>query len=214
MLDSHQFLKTGTTTIGLVCKDGVILAADKKVTLGGQIVSSKKFEKVVILNEDMAMTFAGLVSDVQLLTKLIKAQMKLDELRRGKKLKIREAANLLANLVYQNVRKMSMVQGITGFLFSGRDQEGIHLYQLGVDGSLGKYDDYTADGSGMMFAIGVLEAGWRADLSVEEGAKLAIKAVSASMERDTASGGGIDIIAITKDGAKKVFAKQLETKLV
>ncbi|MBI5391463.1 proteasome subunit beta [Candidatus Woesearchaeota archaeon] len=208
-----QLLKTGTTTLGIVCKDGVILAADKKVTLGGQIVSSKKFEKVVVLNEDMAITFAGLVSDVQLLTKLIKAQIKLDELRKGKKIKIKEAANILGNLVYQNVRKMSMVQGITGFLFAGRDQEGIQLYQLGVDGSLGKYDDYTTDGSGMMFATGVLEAGWKSDVTVEEGIKLAIKAVSAAMERDTGSGGGIDVVAVTKDGAKKVFAKQLETRL-
>ncbi|MFA4886630.1 MAG: proteasome subunit beta [Candidatus Nanoarchaeia archaeon] len=209
-----MLFKTGTTTLGMVCKDGIVLAADKKMTLGGQIVSSKKFEKVLILNDQMAITFAGLVSDVQLLVKLIKAQLRLEELRKGKKVKIKEAANMLGNLVYNNVRKMSMIPGITGFLFAGVDMEGFHLYQLGADGSIAKYDDFVTDGSGMMYATGVLEGNYKKDLSVDDGVQLAVKAISASMERDTASGGGLDVVVITKDGTKKAMSKQLETKLV
>ena len=209
-----MLFKTGTTTLGMVCKDGIVLAADKKMTLGGQIVSSKKFEKVLILNDQMAITFAGLVSDVQLLVKLIKAQLRLEELRKGKKVKIKEAANMLGNLVYNNVRKMSMIPGITGFLFAGVDMEGFHLYQLGADGSIAKYDDFVTDGSGMMYATGVLEGNYKKDLNVDEGIQLAVKAISASMERDTASGGGLDVVIITKDGTKKAMSKQLETKLV
>ncbi len=208
-----MFLKTGTTTLGIACKDGIILAADKKITLGGQIVSSKRYEKAMIINEEFALTIAGSVSDVQLLVKVIKAQIKLEELRKGKKIKVKEAASMLASLVYANIRKMSMIPGITGFLFAGKDIEGFHLYQLGADGSLVKYEDYVTDGSGMMFATGVLEAGYNKEMSVEEAVKLATKAVSASMERDTASGGGIDIVTITKDGTKKVMNKQLESKL-
>ncbi|HZX12007.1 MAG TPA: proteasome subunit beta [Candidatus Nanoarchaeia archaeon] len=209
----HQLFKTGTTTVGIVAKDGIILAADKKMTLGGQIVSSKKMEKVLLLNEEMALTVAGNVSDIQLLVKLIKAQVKLEELRKGKKVKVKEAANLLANLVYNNIRKMSMIPGITGFLFGGKDNEGFHLFQLGYDGSVTKYDDYVTDGSGMMFATGVLEAGYVKDVSMDEAVKLATKAVSAAMERDTGSGGGIDIVSITKEGARKIMTKQLESKL-
>ena len=209
-----MIFKTGTTTVGMVAKEGIILAADKKMTLGGQIVSSKKMEKVIILNEDLALTVAGNVSDVQLLVKLIKAQVKLEELRKGKKMKVREVANLLASLVYNNIRRPSMIPGITGFIIGGRDKEGFHLFQLGIDGSVTLYDDYVTDGSGMMFATGVLEAGYELGLSVEEGVKLAIKAVTASMERDTASGSGIDVVTITKDGTRKVVAKLLEMKLV
>lgn len=214
MTDEALLHKTGTTTVGVVCKDGVVLAADKKMTLGGMIVSSKKFEKVVIINEDLAMTVAGLVSDIQLLTKLIKAQIKLDELRKGKKIKVREAANLLANLVYNNVRKFSAIPGITGFLFAGRDKEGFYLYELGMDGSLTKFDDYATDGSGMLFATGVLEANYKENISVEDGIKLAVSAVNAAIQRDTGSGSGVDVVTITKDGTKKALTKQLDTKLV
>lgn len=208
-----MLLKTGTTTLGIACKDGIVLAADKKMTLGGQIVSSKKMEKVLVLNEELALTVAGNVSDIQLLVKLIKAQIRLEELRKGKKVKVKEAANMLASLVYNNIRKMSMIQGITGFLFAGKDIDGYHLFQLGYDGSVSKYDDFVTDGSGMMFATGAMEAGYTKDVNVEEAVKLAVKAISASMERDTGSGGGIDIVTITKDGTKRVMTKQLESKL-
>ena len=205
--------KTGTTTVGVVCKDGIVLGADRKMTLGGMIVSSKKFEKVIILNEDLAITVAGLVSDIQLLTKLIKAQIKLDELRKGKRIRVKEAANLLANLVYQNVRKYSTIEGITGFLLGGRDKEGFYLFELGMDGSLTKFDDFVADGSGMLFALGVLEANYKENMSVDEGVKVVVAALNAAIQRDTGSGAGCDVVVINKDGTRKVLGKALDTKL-
>ncbi len=212
-MDEHKLHKTGTTTVGLVCKDGIVLAADRKATLGGMIVSSKKFEKVLIINEDLAMTIAGLISDIQLISKLIKAQIKIDELRKGKKIKVKEAANLLANLVYNNSRKFSAIPGITGFLLGGRDEAGFYLYELGMDGSLTKFEDYACDGSGMLFAIGTLEANYKENLSIEDGIKLAVSAINSAIQRDTGSGAGVDVITITKDGTKKAFGKQLDTKL-
>lgn len=206
-----KVLKTGTTTIGIVCKDGVILAADKKATLGGIIVSSTKMEKVVTINEDFAVTTAGTVSDIQLFLKLIKAQVKLDELRKNKKLKTKEIVNFLASIMYSSARQY--IPAMTGFLLAGRDSEGTHLYELNFDGSICECEEFTADGSGMTFALGVLEANWKKDLSLEEGIKLAVKTISSAVQRDTGSGGGVDVVAITKEGVKKVFTKQLDTRL-
>ncbi len=205
--------KTGTTNVGIVCRDGIVLGADRKMTLGGVIVSNQKFQKVLIINDGLAITVAGLVSDIQLLTKLIRAQIRLDELRRGKKIKVSEVANMLANLVYANSRKFSAIPGITGFLLGGKDDSGYYLYELGMDGSLTRFDDYTTTGSGMLFATGVLEANYKEGLSVDEGIKLAARALDAAMQRDTGSGGGVDIISITKDGTRKVVEKQLDTRL-
>jgi len=208
----NRFLKTGTTTLGIVCRDGIVLAADKKITMG-PIVSDLGFEKVVIINENLAVTIAGGVSDVQLLLKIIRGQIKVEELRRGKQLTIKESANLLSNLVYQNVRKMSSVQGITGFLIGGKDNNGYHLFILGPDGSLVLKDKYVCDGSGMEFAMGVLEAQFKLNMTIEEVKNLAISAINASIQRDTASGGGIDIVTITKDGTKKVHTEKIEGRL-
>lgn len=205
--------KTGTTTIGLVCKDGLVLAADKRAT-SGYLVSYKKFEKIITITENIAVTVAGTVSDVQLLTKYLKAELKLKDIRTGRETTVKEAASLLANFVYSNIRKLSLIPGISHFIVGGKDASGgFHLYDLSPDGSIVEVDDYISSGSGSVMAFGVLETLYKKELSVDEGVKLAAKGINAAVQRDIASGNGIDIVSITKDGIKKVFSKVLEVKV-
>lgn len=208
-----ELLKTGTTTVGVLCKDGVVLAADRRAS-AGYMIADKKSRKVIPVNEDMAITTAGLVSDIQLLTKIIKAQLKLIEIRRGKKSSVKQTANLLGGLVYSNIRRMSMVPGIVGFILGGKDLSGFHLYNLGIDGALTDVDDYTSDGSGMQFALGVLESNYRKDMTVNDGIKLAVTAINTAIQRDIATGNGIDVVTITKDGVKFVLEKEVNARIV
>ena len=210
-MDNNE-MKTGTTTMGLVCKDGLVLAADKRAT-SGYLISYKKFDKIINITSNIAVTVAGTVSDVQLLTKYLKAELKLKDIRTGRETTVREAANLLANFVYSNIRKFSLIPGISHFIVGGKDSSGFHLYDLSPDGSIVEADDYISSGSGSVMAFGVLETLYKKGLSVEEGVKLAAKGVNAAVQRDIASGNGIDIISITKDGIRKVFSKELEFKI-
>jgi len=203
--------KTGTTTIGIVCKDGIVLAADKRMTAG--YIAYDKVEKIIQIADNMAVTTAGMVSEVQLLSKLIKAELKLKDIQTYRSSTVKEAANLLAGIVYSNVRKMSMIPSIAAFLLGGYDSTGGHLYGLGIDGSVTEYDNYTTDGSGCLFALGVLEALYKKGLSVDEGVKLAVKAINASIQRDPNSGNGILVFTLTDKGVKKVMDKQLDARL-
>ncbi|MDO8660403.1 MAG: proteasome subunit beta, partial [Candidatus Woesearchaeota archaeon] len=137
-LEQQEMIKTGTTTIGIVCKDGIVLAADKRVT-AGNLIANRRFHKVFPINENMAVTVAGLVSDAQLISKLIKAELKLKDLQTNRTSTVKEAANLLAGMLYSNIRKMSMVQSVVGFLLGGKDETGFHLYDLGIDGSTSEH---------------------------------------------------------------------------
>lgn len=206
-------IKTGTTTIGLICKDGIVLAADKRAS-AGYLVAEKKMDKILPITDDIAVTTAGSVSDVQMLIKLIKAQIRLVSFRRSKNLSVKEATNLLASMVYNSIRRPSMVPSITGFLVGGRDPEGFHLYNIGVAGSIIKSNDYKADGSGMQFALGVLESSYKKDLPLKEAIKLAVKAVNTAIQRDIASGNGIDVVTITKDGVQRVLEKEINTNVL
>lgn len=206
-------LHKGTTTVGIICKDGVILAADKR-TSAGYMIADKKTEKVKKISDHMAITTAGLVSDAQLFTKVIRAQLRLITLRKGKEPSVKEAANLLGNMSYNNIRRPSMVQGIVGFLLGGVDKFGNHLYEIGIDGSLSYADDYRADGSGCTVALGVLETLYKKDMTIEEGVKVATRAINAAIHRDLATGDGIDVLAITKEGVKKVLQKQISVDLI
>ena len=207
-----ELMKTGTTTLAMLCKDGVVLAADRRMTAGTMIVS-KKFQKIIPLNDDIAITIAGMVSDAQLLTKIIKAQLRLDSIRRNKKSSVKEAANLIGSLTYNNIRKFTPFLSVVGFLLGGRDESGYHIYDIGVDGSVTEHDDYVCDGSGSIFAVGLLEANYNKDISVDDGVKLAVKALNSALQRDTASGSGYDVFVVNKDGVKKVIEKELKLTL-
>jgi len=212
MAEEKDIMKTGTTTVGIVCKDGIVLCADKRVT-SGYLVAYKKYEKIVQVTEDIAVTVAGTVSDVQLLTKLLKAELKLKDLRTTRKTTVKEAVNLLSAMVYNNIRKFSMIPGISHFVVGGRDYLGLHLYDIGADGSITKIDDYTSSGSGSVIAYGVLETLYRKDMKTEDGVKLGVKAINAAVQRDIASGNGIDIVTITNEGVKKVLSKTVANKI-
>ena len=205
-------LKTGTTTIGLVCKDGIVLAADKRAT-SGYLVAWKKFDKIIPITSNMAVTVAGTVSDVQLLVKYLKAELRLKDLRTGRETNVKEAASLLCSFIYNNIRKYSLIPGISHFILGGFDSKGLHLYDLSPDGSIVEIDDYISSGSGSVMAFGVLETLYKKGLSVDEGVKLAAKGINAAVQRDIASGNGIDIYRLTKDGVKKVFTKELDYRI-
>ncbi len=209
---NERELKTGTTTIGLVCKDGLVLAADKRAT-SGYLIAWKKFDKVISITNTIAVTVAGTVSDVQLLVKYLKAELKLKDLRTGRETTVKEAASLLTNFIYNNIRKFSIIPGISHFIVGGVDSTGFHLYDLSPDGSIVEIDDYISSGSGSVMVFGVLETLYKKGLTVEEGVKLAAKGINAAVQRDIASGNGIDIVTITKDGVKKVFSKEIESRI-
>ena len=208
-MEDNKTLKTGTTTLAIVCKDGLVVAADRRST-AGSMVYGKASKKIQIIEENHVVTTAGSVSDIQLTVKIIKAQVKLDEMRRGKKLMTKEIANLIAGLNYSALRT---TYAISSFLLAGRDERGFHVYDITPDGSIIEVQDYAGDGSGVMFTTGVFEANYRKDMGVDEGVKLAVKAMNAALQRDIYSGNGIDVITITSKGIKQVIDKELDTSI-
>lgn len=208
----EEQLKTGTTTVGIVCKDGIVLAADKRATAGNLIVD-KRAEKVHVISDDVAVTIAGTVSDAQLLIKLIRAELKLKEVRTNKKPTMKESANLLGGLLYSSLRRMSMFPSIAHFLMAGKDHLGTHLYDLFPDGSVTKIRDFISSGSGSVIAYGVLESQYSPEINIEQGIKLITKAVNAALQRDSASGNGIDVITVTDKEIKRALQKEIKVEL-
>src|SRR3989338_6765492 len=152
----ETIMKTGTTTIGILCKDGIVLAADKRAT-AGYFIANKKTDKIELITEDMAVTMAGTASDSQLLIRIAQSEIKLRDIRICRKSTVKEAANLFARMVYGNIRKMSMIPGISHFILGGKDNTGFQVYEIFADGTISKIDDFISSGSGSVMAYGVLE---------------------------------------------------------
>jgi proteasome beta subunit len=193
-----QAFKTGTTTVGLVVKDAVILGTDKRASMG-YFVASKTAEKLHMIQEHLYMTIAGGVADAQYLIDVLRAETSLYQLKREKSIKVKTAGKLLANILYQN--KMYPFQ--VGLILGGvTEDEGPTLLNVGAYGSI-LPDKFCAVGSGQNFSYGVLEAKYKDNLTIKEGKQILIKAISSSIIRDMASGNGIDIVIIKKEGEAK-----------
>ena len=209
-MSKEQVLKTGTTTLGIVAKDGIVMAADKRATVGNQIIVSK-LKKVIKIGNRFVITIAGTASDAVMLGRQITAELKLKELRSGNEVTVKEAANLLAQFVYANIRQPSMIQGITHFLLAGYDKTGAYLYDVFPDGSITEIDTYFSSGSGSVFAYGVLDAKYEESMNIEEATEIAKDAIRAAVKRDSASGNGYDIVAVRKDGIADVASVMFNT---
>ena len=191
----------GATTIGMVCSDGVILASEKRVSYGYLIVS-KGGKKVFELTENIGAACAGLVSDMQILTREMEAYSSLFSLDVGRPISVRSAAKLMSNLLFNRRLAPLITQTIVG----GTDEEGPSIYVLDVLGSVIP-DKYAVVGSGTEIAIGVLEEGYKEDITVKEGRELIGKAMKSAISRDIMSGDGIDFLTITKAGMQEESIK-------
>lgn len=192
-----QRIVLGATTIGIVCKDGVILSSEKQVSYG-YFVMSKSGKKVFTITNTIGAACAGLVADMQMLIRQVGAYAKLFELDHGVTIPVKSAAKTFSNLLFQR----RMYPYITQTIVGGVDSDGPTIFILDPLGSLIP-DNYATVGSGAEIAIGVLEAGYKDGMSLEEGRDLAIQAMKSAGARDIASGNGIDLLIISKDGIKE-----------
>ncbi|MCI4396143.1 MAG: archaeal proteasome endopeptidase complex subunit beta [Thermoprotei archaeon] len=186
----------GTTTVGLVARDAVVLAADRRAT-AGTFIAHKRTKKIIKVGDKMALTTAGLVADAQVLADWLNAQIRYLTITRRQPVTVREAAHLLSLILYRYKSFPFYVQLILG----GYDSSP-KLFSLDLFGSVLE-EKYAATGSGSPIAMGVLEEGYREDMVPEDARKLAVRAVQMALRRDSATGDGVDSIIIDKQGVKE-----------
>lgn len=190
---SH-FYMPGATTIGLVFNEGIILASEKRVTYGSMIMS-KTGKKVFKITDKIGAACAGLVSDMQILTREVEAQAKLFSLDAKRPMTVKAAAKVMSNVLFNRRMIPLIIQTIVG----GIDDDGPALYVLDVLGSL-LPDNYAAVGSGAQMATGVLEQGYSNEMNQKDAKDLILKAIKSAVRRDAMSGNGVDLLIVTKEG--------------
>jgi proteasome beta subunit len=193
-MDDAEITKTGTTTVGLTTSDGVVLATDRRASLGN-MVSSKTAVKVAEVHPRGALTIAGSVSAAQALINNLEAEVDLYEARRGEEMSMQALSTLTSNFLRSGA--FFIVQPILG----GVDDDGSHVYSIDPTGSVME-EEYAVSGSGSPFALGVLEQQYEDGMSIDEARTVAAHAVKSAVERDTASGNGIIMSEITDEGTE------------
>ncbi len=182
------------TVIGVKAVDGVVIAAEKRMTYDG-FVLSKNTRKVFPITDHIGIGFAGLVGDMQFVVRALRMEAKNYELQNNREIKVRSLAKILSIILYS----YKLIPLLTEIVVGGVDNKGPQIYVLDPVGSLIE-DKYAALGSGGPVAIGIIEKEYRDDMNIDEVEKLVINAIRGAIERDAVSGDGLDILRITKDG--------------
>lgn len=196
---TEDTLKTGTTTIGMKVKDGVILASDQRATMGNLIAHSS-VQKVYKLTDNIGMTIAGGVGDAQLMVRYMQSEMSIYTMRKGAPMTVNAAATLVASVIRQGF--------YLGLIVGGYDRTGGHIYS--IDGAGGYIEDrYCSVGSGSVFALGALEASFKDGMTKDEAIDVAITALNSARKRDNCTGDGMLISFIGADGYEEISREEI-----
>ena len=198
---------TGTTTMGLVCRDGIVLGTDTRATLG-TFVAHKHAKKVYAIDDHIAMTIAGGVADAQSVVEVLRANSKLYKYEKGLPIPISAVARLAANILFQSRYYPFILQSIIG----GVDDQGPHIFALDPLGSVTE-EKCVSTGSGSPVAYGVLEPGYKEGMTINEAIPLVVRAVTSAMKRDSASGDSYDVAVISKDGYRELGEEEKKAVL-
>jgi proteasome beta subunit len=194
-----EMILKGTTTVGIVCTDGVVMGTDTRVVMG-YTVAHKLGKKIFPLDEHLAMTIAGVVADAQNVVEILKANAKLFHLEKRRIMPVSTTSRLAANLLFSS-------RGTGPFLLQaligGYDKTGSHLFSIDPYGSVTE-EACVSTGSGSPVAYGVLEDGYNTKLTVKEGISLVIRAVTSAMKRNSGTGNSFDVAVVTKEGYREL----------
>ncbi len=185
-------VESRTTTVGIRLRDYVVLAADRRAS-AGYYVAHKKTRKIVKITDYMALTTSGLVADAQFLADVLRGELEYYEITLKRRPSVEAAANILATIIYSARLYPYIVQ----LLLGGYDERP-RLFNIDWLGTVSE-EKYAATGSGSPVAIGIIESEYSEDMEVDKAVELAVRAVKAAMERDVATGNGIDVVIIGKD---------------
>ncbi|TPX37101.1 hypothetical protein SmJEL517_g00909 [Synchytrium microbalum] len=186
---------TGTTIVGTIFKDGVVLGADTRAT-EGPIVADKNCEKIHYLAPNMYCCGAGTAADTEFTTALISSKLELHSLATGRPARIVTAMTLLKQMLFR-------YQGNIGaaLVLGGVDVHGPQIFSIHPHGSTDKLP-YVTMGSGSLAAMSVFESRWKKDMTREEAIELVKDAIEAGIFNDLGSGSNVDVTVLTKGGAE------------
>jgi proteasome beta subunit len=198
----------GTTTVGISCTDGVVFASDTRVVQGYYFIAHKRGKKILKIDDYIAATISGGVADAQAIVAALQWEARTYKLERGVNMPVKAAANI-ASIILSSTRIAPLyIQLIIG----GYDREGTSLYILDPLGGFSK-ESFVGSGSGSPVALGYLEAELKNPVDTATAIPVAVKAILAAMQRDTATGNDFEVMVVDSKGCRELSVEE-KAKLV
>ncbi|MFX1407916.1 MAG: hypothetical protein ACFFBW_13270 [Promethearchaeota archaeon] len=195
-----KIIKSSTTTVGIIVKDGVVIGTESQAT-AGYMVATKTAQKLFQINDFTVATISGGVADCQYVVNQLKAFSRLKEVEEEKVPDPKYIASITRNILFSG-RSYFLCMMIVGG-YSQREKKGL-LYGVDLLGTMYEEENFLSFGSGSPFSLGVLEVDWIPNMTKSAGIDLIKSAITSSRERDAASGFDIQLCTIDKSGFKQI----------
>ncbi len=184
-----QLAPHGTTILALRYADGVLMAGDRRATMGN-VIAQRDIEKVMPADSSTCVGIAGSAGVAIELVKLFQVELEHYEKIEGTELSIEGKANRLGTLLRNNLGLA--MQGLAAVpLLAGydRDEQRGRIYSYDLTGGHYEEHDYFSIGSGSLFARGSIKKMFDVDASRAEAVRVAVQALYDAADDDTATGG-------------------------
>lgn len=186
----------GATVVGISYNNGVILAAEKRVSFGNFVVN-KSIKKTFPVTDHVGAACAGMVADMQVLVRQVEALAKIRKLETRREVAPNSVAKLMSVIMFERRYFPLLTQVIVGGINTKPE-----IYTLDPLGSV-LPDEYAAVGTGAEMALGVMDAEFKPNMTEEKAKDLAIRAIKSAIQRDSSSGDGIDVLVVSKAGHRE-----------
>ena len=196
---AFQFMP-GATAVGISYDNGIVLASEKRVSYGNFVVN-KNTKKTFSVTNQVGAACAGMVADMQVLVRQVGALAKIRKLETRRNVAPNSIAKLMSVIMFERRFFPLLTQVIVGGI-----EVKPEIYTLDPLGSV-LPDEYASVGTGAEMALGILDAEYKPNMSEEKARELAVKAIKSSIQRDSSSGDGIDLLLITTKGAREESLK-------
>ena len=194
-----EHIRKGTTTCALICKDGVVLAADTRAS-AGLFIADRQVMKIQRVDRHLGMTIAGGVADAQNLVDIMRYNANIYKLSNKEPIPVKSAARLCSNVLFNQRYFPYFVQ----IILAGYDAQGEgQIYNIDLFGSMTS-EKFISTGSGSPVAYGYLEAEFKANLGINDGYKVAIHSIEAAIRRNAGTGDGINVVIIDINGYREL----------
>merc|ERR1719464_1823570 len=197
VMSPEEAVATGTTIMAVKFDGGVILAADSRTTTG-DYVANRASRKISKVHDKIFVCRCGSAADTQALTGFVINYLGQHAVELNKPPTVNTAANLFKMIAYSNKDRL-----LAGMIIAGWDEKrGGQVYNVPLGGSVHRVP-MAVDGSGSGYISGLLDAGYRPNMTKAECLEFVRKAVSHAMSRDGSSGGMIRTLVVSKDGLEE-----------
>ena len=197
---AREAVKRGTTSIGVKCPEGIVLAVDKRTT--STLVESSSIEKLFKIDDHIGAATSGLVADARALVERARVEAQINKITYSEPIRVDSLAKKLCDMLQLYTQNGGVRPFGSALIIGGVTKKGCKLFETDPSGALIEYKA-TAIGYGRKEAMSYFEENYSEDISLDDAIKLSLDAIYSANDSNIKDS-SIEIAIVDENGYNKL----------